>query len=129
MRFQINPLELKPMKKSLSTASLMLALSLCGLAVFNMNLLPSSHAQSLTVLDKQSASDPAPAIYRKNCASCHDRGVMGAPKPGDLRLQKDINILVENSIKGIGNMPARGHASFLLDDEVRSVVEYMMSPR
>jgi cytochrome c5 len=53
---------------------------------------------------------------------------MGAPKPGDPRFLEDIDILVENAIKGIGNMPARGHATFLSDDEVRSVVEYMKSP-
>lgn len=53
---------------------------------------------------------------------------MGAQKPGDPRFSEDIDILVENAIKGIGNMPERGHATFLSDDEVRSVVEYMKSP-
>lgn len=72
--------------------------------------------------------NPVAAVYKRNCASCHDRGIMGAQKPGDPRFSEDIDILVENAIKGIGNMPERGHATFLSDDELRSVVEYMKSP-
>lgn len=53
---------------------------------------------------------------------------MGAPKPGDSRFLEDIDILVENAIKGIGKMPARGHATFLSDDEIRAVIEFMKSP-
>ena len=67
----------------------------------------------------------AEAAYKKNCSSCHDHGVMGAPKPGDQRFSKDIETLVTNAINGIGKMPARGHAAFLTDDQVRSIVEYM----
>lgn len=117
------------MKKTLYTTALVLTLSLAGLLVYTINLLPSLHANTGTTPELQGSSNPAAIIYRKNCASCHERGIMGAPKLGDLRLHEDIDTLVENAIKGIGNMPARGHASFLTEEEVRSVVEYMSSYR
>ncbi len=107
---------------------LVLFLSLSGFSVVNMTLLRPLHAQTEKEQKPDMASGPAAVIYRKNCASCHDRGIMGAPKPGEPRLLGDIDTLVANAIKGIGNMPARGHAAFLSDDEVRSVVEYMTSP-
>jgi len=104
-----------------------LTLLACCFALYSTNLFSSkpAHAkhQIITTTD-----NPAAAVYNSNCASCHQRGIMGAPKPGDSRFLEDIDILVENAIKGIGNMPVRGHASFLSDDEVRSVVEYMKSP-
>jgi len=107
---------------------LTLTLLACCLALYSTNLLSSKPAQARTHQIITTTDNPAAAVYNKNCASCHQRGVMGAPKPGDPRFLEDIDILVENAIKGIGNMPARGHASFLSDDEVRSVVEYMKSP-
>lgn len=117
------------MKKTLYTVTLVLSLSLSSVLVYTMSLLPSSHAKSDTTSTMQSDKGPAAIIYMRNCASCHDRGIMSAPKPGAPRLQEDIDILVENTIKGIGRMPARGHASFLSEDEVRSVVEYMSAPQ
>jgi cytochrome c5 len=107
----------------------MLYLSFCGFPVFNMNLIHLLHAQAETERNDGGVSNQAAIIYQKNCASCHDNGIMGAPKPGTPYLLKDIDTLVENAINGIGKMPARGHASFLSDDEIRSVVEYMVSPR
>lgn len=78
----------------------------------------------------QEASDPsdemASLIYEQNCRSCHGTGVMGAPKLGHERYSADIEILVENSINGIGQMPARGGNSSLSDEQVRAAVEYMV---
>ncbi|MFO7576343.1 MAG: c-type cytochrome [Pelovirga sp.] len=65
-------------------------------------------------------------IYQQNCRSCHDSGVMGAPQLGDERYSGDLETLVENSINGIGRMPARGGNKSLTDDEVRAAVEYMV---
>ncbi len=100
----------------------------CCLALYSTNLLSSNHAHARTHQIMTTTDNPAAAIYNSNCASCHQRGVMGAPKPGAPRFLEDIDILVENAIKGVGNMPARGHATFLSDDEVRTVVEFMRSP-
>lgn len=65
-------------------------------------------------------------IYQQSCKNCHDAGLMGAPMLGDERYSADIEVLVENSINGIGLMPARGGNSSLSDAEIRAVVEYMV---
>ncbi|MBN1958355.1 MAG: cytochrome c5 family protein [Desulfuromonadales bacterium] len=106
------------MKQSQYISGVGLSLVFLSLALFSPSL-----AQSLQ--KEVSPNFSADTAYKKSCSSCHDHGVMGAPKPGDQRFSKDIDSLVKNAIKGIGNMPARGHASFLSDDEVRSIVEYM----
>lgn len=99
-----------------------LGLSLTPL-FFALALSGSAFAQSTQ--EEVSPKFSAATAYKKNCSSCHDHGVMGAPHPGTQRFSKDIDSLVTNAINGIGNMPARGHASFLSDAEVRSIVEDM----
>ncbi|MBW6510453.1 MAG: c-type cytochrome [Desulfuromonadales bacterium] len=70
--------------------------------------------------------DQGSSIYQQNCRSCHDSGMMGAPKIGHARYRADIDVLVENSINGVGRMPARGGNRNLTDDQLRAVVEYMV---
>jgi cytochrome c5 len=71
------------------------------------------------------------AIYNQSCISCHKTGLMGAPKLGDKEAWSGLiaagqEKLVNNSIKGIGKMPAKGGASSLSDKEVAAAVEYMI---
>ncbi len=115
------------MKKIFCTFALVAALLFCGLAINNRSLLPHVQANTDANQNQQEISEPEVTLYQKNCASCHEREVMGAPKPGDPRFQEDIEVLVDNAINGIGNMPARGHAAFLSDDEIRSIIKYMAS--
>jgi cytochrome c5 len=70
--------------------------------------------------------DHGSSVYQQSCRSCHDSGLMGAPKIGHERYSADIDVLVDNSIKGIGRMPARGGNPNLSDDDVRAAVEYMV---
>lgn len=70
--------------------------------------------------------DQGSSIYQQNCRSCHDSGIMGAPKIGHSRFNANIDVLVENSIKGIGRMPARGGNPRLTDEDVRAAVHYMV---
>ncbi len=92
-----------------------------------------TEAQALLtgVQDKMSAA-AGQAIYTQYCSSCHDSGVLGAPKTGDKAawgaLVKDVGVdkLVQNAINGIGNMPPRGGHSQLTDSEMKSAVEYMV---
>lgn len=116
------------MKKACCTVALALSLLFCGLSLFNMNLLRPLHAKNGTDQDIDEARDALAVTYKRHCASCHDRAVMGAPKPGDRRFQEPIDILVKNAINGIGNMPARGHTTSLSEDEIRNVIIYMASP-
>ena len=69
-------------------------------------------------------------LYQGACFACHGTGAAGAPKLGDAaawtdRLAKGLDALVSSAISGIGAMPPRG-GSALNDDQIHSVVEYMM---
>ena len=71
-------------------------------------------------------------IYSNVCAACHDTGVSDAPIKGDTdawaaRLDdKGLDTLFDNSINGIGAMPARGGDPSLSDEDLRKVVAYML---
>lgn len=71
-------------------------------------------------------------IYSNVCAACHDTGVSDAPIKGDTdawaaRLEdKGLDTLFDNSINGIGAMPARGGDPSLSDEDLRKVVAYML---
>lgn len=66
------------------------------------------------------------SIYQQNCSSCHNGGLMGAPQIGHARYGADIDELTENTITGIGRMPARGGNPRLSDEDIRAAVEYMV---
>lgn len=69
-------------------------------------------------------------VYKNVCASCHASGALGAPKTGDAgawgpRIAKGLDALTASAIQGIGQMPARGGAADLTDDEVKRAVAYL----
>ncbi len=66
------------------------------------------------------------SVYQQSCRSCHDGGLMGAPQIGHARYGADVDVLTQNTIKGIGRMPARGGNPRLSDEEIRAAVEYMV---
>lgn len=71
-------------------------------------------------------------IYRTKCTQCHSTGVMNAPKLGVVvdwadRKKKGAAVLTANAIKGINQMPPKGGSMHLSDEEIRSVVVYMLS--
>ncbi len=70
-------------------------------------------------------------LYKAICSTCHDAGLIGAPKVGDkgawaARIGKGTATLYNNAINGFNAMPARGGAD-LSDDEVKNAVDYMIS--
>lgn len=74
------------------------------------------------------------AIYGSFCASCHDSGLAGAPKPGDSaewdkRMAPGLDAIVKKSIDGYdgkkGTMPPKGGNENLTEKEVREAVSYM----
>jgi len=85
-------------------------------------------------------SGVTPAVQRKGkqivdaqCSKCHQTGVSGAPKIGNLpewipRLKFGINLAVRSAINGHGPMPARGGVAELTDPEIRAAVNYMINP-
>ena len=69
-------------------------------------------------------------IAQKNCALCHSSGMMNSPKIGDKeqwapRIAQGKEMLVNNAIKGIGVMPAKGGNTSLSDAEVAAAVVWM----
>lgn len=75
------------------------------------------------------------SVYNKTCAMCHAAGVAGAPKPGDKadwepRIAQGNDVLVKHAIEGFtgskGQMPPKGGATALSDDEVKAGVDYMV---
>jgi cytochrome c5 len=71
------------------------------------------------------------SIYENNCQSCHNIGVAGAPKMGDVaawadRLTKGIETVYANAINGIGAMPAKGTCMDCSDDEIIATIDYML---
>lgn len=72
------------------------------------------------------------AIYAASCAACHTTGAAGAPKLGDKstwapRIKSGTDALYISAIKGKNAMPAKGGNSSLSDDDVKAVVDYMVS--
>jgi len=74
-------------------------------------------------------------IYENNCATCHQAGIMGAPKTGDSeawqeRIAQGMPTLIEKSINGYTGekfmMPARGGNPELTDSEVANAVAWMV---
>ena len=69
----------------------------------------------------------ADKIIKANCAMCHVGGLMGAPKIGDVglwapRIAQGKEMLINNAIKGIRMMPAKGGNAKLTDEEVAAAV-------
>ena len=70
-------------------------------------------------------------IYNKTCTTCHAAGIAGAPKVGDKtawapRIEKGLDALFQSAINGVNAMPAKGMCFDCSDDEIKSVVKYMV---
>ena len=75
-------------------------------------------------------------VYDTACYICHNPGLTGAPKPGDVenwkpRIAKGIEVLYTNAISGFqgqtGVMPPKGGNLLLSDEEVRVAVDYLVN--
>lgn len=71
-------------------------------------------------------------IYRQACAFCHDKGVAGAPKTGDIpawnpRLAQGMDALYAAAVRGKGAMPAKGGNPSLGDADVTAAVDYLVA--
>ena len=69
-------------------------------------------------------------IVQMQCSKCHEKGVDGAPKIGDLqawipRLKNGLDATVLSAANGHGAMPARGGLADISDAELRNAISYM----
>ncbi len=77
-------------------------------------------------------SRTAESIYNKTCSTCHNTGLAGAPKfknkdDWSPRIKQGIKTLIKVAIDGKGAMPARGTCGDCSDDEISSVVNYIIN--
>jgi cytochrome c5 len=107
---------------------LALSFGVCLLA-----LLPAhGQASGETNTTAQSYSGrPVTQIYNTYCIACHVNGVAGAPRIGHAeewqpRIDKGIDTLLANAIKGFNAMPPRGICSNCSDEELRHTILYMI---
>ena len=71
-------------------------------------------------------------IYVQACAYCHDRGIAGAPKTGDVaawkvRTAQGMDSLYAVAVRGKGAMPAKGGNRSLSEADVKAAVDYMVA--
>jgi cytochrome c5 len=70
--------------------------------------------------------------FNKSCATCHNAGIAGAPKFGDVaawapRVEKGMDVLYASTINGLPPaMPQRGMCFSCSDDDLRALVDYMV---
>lgn len=81
------------------------------------------------------ASDPAVAErYTKTCALCHASGAANAPKTGvasdwEPRLNKGMDMLVQNVENGLNAMPPKGMCMDCSADDFKALIEYMVGSK
>ncbi|MGB1559871.1 MAG: c-type cytochrome [Sinimarinibacterium flocculans] len=85
------------------------------------------------VPQRETAAASGEDVVSNFCAACHAAGVLGAPVIGDeaewqARLQAagGIDGLLQSAIEGIGQMPPRGGAPQLGDEQLRAAIEAML---
>jgi cytochrome c5 len=71
-------------------------------------------------------------IYASLCRTCHEFGVVGAPKKGDKaawapRIATGMETLYRSAIEGKGAMPPKGGQASLSDDEIKASVDYLVN--
>lgn len=74
---------------------------------------------------------PGQSIYNEACISCHNPGISGAPRLGDIdawqpRAAKGREALVLSTVNGLNAMPAKGMCWRCTDEELGHAVDYML---
>ena len=73
---------------------------------------------------------PGQATYNAACISCHNPGIGGAPRLGDIdawqpRLAKGRTVLVDSTINGLNAMPPRGLCMDCSAEDYQAVIKLM----
>ncbi|HJE62299.1 c-type cytochrome [Alcaligenes faecalis] len=90
-------------------------------ALLLLAAVPAAHADS----------EEALKLYKSSCMVCHASGMANAPRLGDKArwaplIAQGEDALMEVVINGKGAMPPRGAAPKATDEQLRSVVRYMV---
>lgn len=88
----------------------------------------------ITISVLSASADGSPrdgaTIYKAVCHTCHDAGLVGAPKFGDTgawaaRIAQGKDTLYNHAINGYNAMPPKGGAD-IPDEEVQNAVDYIV---
>lgn len=105
-------------------------------------LRPLALAATLAGLPLSAQSETAPAVdgaaaFQKGCQTCHAGGMTGlmtgAPKAGSSAIKArltragSVDVLVNNTVRGVGKMRAQGGPQGLPEEEIRAAVEWMLA--
>jgi len=88
--------------------------------------------QVVEVVEAAADAFDVAATYQMSCFACHGTGAAGAPMLGDAevwtaRLEKGIDGVMTNVIAGVNAMPPKGLCMTCSDENLRSLVDYMVS--
>lgn len=86
---------------------------------------PQTAPKQLTLADGKQ-------LYEQYCQACHNGAYAGAPKIGDKTawqplIAKGMDVLILNTLKGIGNMPAKGSCAKCNTAQIKAAVKYMVN--
>lgn len=84
----------------------------------------SVEIQAVTVAP---GSNSGEAVYKAQCAACHEAGALGSPKFGDAaawgpRIAQGLETLWNSAMKGKNAMPSQNSGTFTPDEIKRAVV-------
>ena len=95
----------------------------------------SSAARATEVLSRElrPADADLAALYIRSCRSCHTVAATGSPLTGDPaawteRMDKGMNVLVDNVINGYGGMPPLGLCMECDADQFEALIRFMAMP-
>jgi len=78
------------------------------------------------------ASFDVESTYQMSCFACHGTGAAGAPLLGDAdawteRMEKGMDAVMVNVVNGVNAMPPKGLCMTCSDDNLRTLVNYMIN--
>lgn len=90
--------------------------------------------QPVTELDSVHLSEKLQETYQQTCGTCHERGVINAPKTGDgaawaPRMAQGMDTLLNHVRDGFKAMPPAGLCYGCSDEDFEALIRYMAAPR
>ena len=93
---------------------------------------PYAYAKDLPPETEGGSVSKAEKMYDASCKLCHANDTMGAPAVGDANtwktvMEKGMDEVLVNAIKGTGGMPPKGGNMDLSDADIKEIVEFMIN--
>ncbi len=92
----------------------------------------SADVPAVATTPSTAAARSGAQIYSGACGACHNSGVAGAPRLGDKaawepRIARGADNMLQNVINGMNAMPPMGLCMDCSSDDLKAVIEYMLS--